>query len=163
MQHALDQRADLLFCEDDIDLAPDFGRFLQLARASERVTYFYLHDPAHYMSARYGIEITHAILKRQPIRAGLHELRQRRNLSGGQCVYLPLEFLERANVGTLADGSRPIDIWLSSVLEHERLAPLVALPHPVQHRQVRVARVMPNARNPDKRSRSFDLERRWPE
>lgn len=161
IRYALEANQDLLFCEDDIDLAPDFRRFLDLARTVGRVTYLYLHDVAHYMGKRYGLSITHAIQRRDPIEAGLYELLENRNLSGAQCVYLPLSFLKAAPVHVFEAGSRPIDIWLSSVLHEERIKPLVALPHPVQHRQVRVARRNPLSRNPDKYSKSFDLERRW--
>lgn len=161
IKHALTVGADLLFCEDDIDLAPDFPRFLNLARRERRVTYFYLHDVGHYMTHRYGAALTNAILTRQPIRAGLYELKTARNLSGSQCIYLPHEELRRAPTHVFQSGNRPMDIWLSQWLHSDGITPLVALPHPVQHRQVRVARVKPNQLNPDKYSRSFGLERRW--
>lgn len=161
IKHALTVGADLLFCEDDIDLAPDFPRFLELARRERRVTYFYLHDVGHYMAHRYGVPLTHAIQRGDPIRAGLYELKTARNLSGSQCIYLPLEALQAAPVHVFAAGNRPMDIWLSQWLHDDGITPLVALPHPVQHRQVRVARVKPNQLNPDKYSRSFHLERRW--
>jgi hypothetical protein len=161
LQAAIDHDSDLLFCEDDIDLAADFGRFLGLAIQAKRVTYLYLHDVAHYMGKRYGAALTQAILNREPIRAGLHPLGETRNLSGTQCVYLPREFLQGVQIRTLSEGSRPIDVWLSHTLHADNTPALVALPHPVQHRQVRVARRLPNALNPDKYSRSFELERRW--
>ena len=163
IRHALTVGADLLFCEDDIDLAPDFPRFLELARASGRVTYLYLHDVGHYMPERYGAALTNAILTRQAITAGLYPLGTARNLSGSQCIYLPFEVLQAAPVHVFQAGSRPMDIWLSQWLHDDGITPLVALPHPVQHRQVRVARVKPDQLNPDKYSKSFSLERRWPD
>lgn len=162
IQAAVRANTDLLFCEDDIDLASDFPRFLELARRAARVTYLYLHEPSGAMTTRYGLTLTQAILKRERIPAGLYELQERRNLGGAQCVYLPREFLQVTRFETLAAGGSPIDIWLSNHLHGNGITPLVALPHPVQHRQVRVARRMPNATNPDKYSRSFHLERRWP-
>lgn len=161
LRAALESASDLLFCEDDIDLAPDFPRFLQMAQEARRVTYFYLHDVGHYMAHRYGLPMTHAIQRGDPIRAGLYELKTARNLSGSQCIYLPLEALKAAPVHVFQAGNRPMDIWLSQWLHSDGITPLVALPHPVQHRQVRVARVKPNQMNPDKYSRSFELERRW--
>jgi hypothetical protein len=125
------------------------------------VTYLYLHDIGHYMADRYGLPMTHAILNRQPIPAGLYELHKQQELSGAQCIYIPLDVLKRIPVNLIGQGKLPIDRWLSLHLIDRGIKPLVALPHPVQHRQVRVARAMPNSKSPDKYSKSFDLDRRW--
>lgn len=160
---ALEAGGDWLFCEDDIDLAPDFPRYLELAQRAGRITYFYLHDVPHRMSRRYGLALTSAILAGQPITAGLYELGTNENLTSSQCVYIPQRLVGRLPFATLAAGERPFDVWLSRVMSAEGITPLVALPHPVQHRQVRVARAQPDVKAPDKHSRSFALERRWPE
>lgn len=163
LRAALEARADLLFCEDDIDLAPDFPRFLSLARASGTVTYLYLHDVGHYMADRYGLALAHAIQRGEPIDAGLYPLQKQVELSGAQCIYVPFETLTDLPIGVLEAGAMPIDRWLSLYLQHLGVTPLVALPHPVQHRQVRVARARPHLLSVDKYSKSFSLERRWPD
>src|SRR5690606_40518075 len=68
------------------------------------------------MAHRYGLPMTHAIQRGDPIRAGLYELKTARNLSGSQCIYLPFEVLQAAPVHVFAAGNRPMDIWLSQWL-----------------------------------------------
>lgn len=162
LQAALEASADLLFVEDDVDLAPDFPVFLELARTANQVTYLYLHDVGHYMADRYGLSMAHAIQRGEAIDAGLYPLKRQTELSGAQCIYIPHDALVRLPVHLLGLGKIPIDRWLSLHWVDRGIRPLVALPHPVQHRQVRVARARPLAKSPDKYSKSFHLERRWP-
>lgn len=161
LRHAQAAGGDLLFCEDDINLAIDFPRFLNLARQAKRVTYFYLHDRLERMQRLYGLPMAAAIMRGDPIPAGLHELQASEAYVGAQCIYIPQVTLQALTLGTLEDGRLPIDRWLSRQWEELPAPPLVALPHPVQHRQVRIGRANPTATDSSKYSRSYDLERRW--
>lgn len=160
LRWALYQGAGVLFCEDDLTVHPDFPLYLEAAIEADRFTYFYVHDTSYEgseLGSLYGLEIYRAITERTPIPPGLYELRRNWGLGNAQCMFLPRAFLESLDLEELEKGSRSVDTFLWMTLHERGITPLVALPHPVQHRGVRVAR---DNRKPDRFSLSFDLPRR---
>jgi len=141
----------VLFCEDDIDISPSFGWFLQQAQERGVVTWFYTHDSPNSLRSRFGGEVSRAIMNGDPVPAGLYAAPF--PLTGSQCVYIPPDVLALLPLDELKDG--PCDFFLNSRLVRLGVQGYVALPHPVQHRHSRVARV------PDggvmKRSLSYGL------
>jgi len=147
---ARDAGGDLLFCEDDIDLAKDFPAALALARTvTNRVVYLYAHDAASRMHRVYGVPLAQRIRNAQPIPTGLYPAFA--DVMGGQCVYLP-----RAVVRRTPDPHRlPCDQLFAAVARDA--GALIRLPHAAQHRADRTAR--PPADNAGRTSRSYDLPR----
>jgi hypothetical protein len=131
-----------LFIEDDIDLdAPLFRHFLELALLNDKVMYFYLHDKEDRVREFYGAALANRIMAGLPIRKDVYELNTTRELFGTQCVFLPYWFyapiVENAS---LQATTHSFDVFLSQYLFTVKETPLVALPHPVQHRHDRTAR-----------------------
>jgi GR25 family glycosyltransferase involved in LPS biosynthesis len=155
IEFALELGRGILFCEDDIDLAPDFRAALGAAITHpSAVTYFYQHEGAR-MRINYGPILCALILEGISVHSGLYPL-SGPGRRGAQCLYIPRGVLERFPLGELHGGA-PIDICLDRWLDRLGIPALVALPNPVQHRHSRVARA---AEQSDiKRSKSFDLER----
>lgn len=149
---AIDQHADLLFCEDDIDLANDFPQALHEARHADQAVTFYLEKP-HTHPAEF--ERIWERAKPKPIRPGFHPVRRfKGSWYGAQCVYLPHSVLSNLSFGV--NPANPVDHWLRANLTRM----LVALPNPVQHRNA------PTLVNPDRKPRvspTFHLARegRW--
>lgn len=162
-QTALERGTDLLYCEDDLLLAPDFPAFLKLARQTpDAVTYFYIHDGRGDKAAaqKYSHPVWEAIKRaryyHEPFQpAGLYRVRDHRNLNSGQCIHLPLKVLRTLPVDELATSDMAMDMWIQDRVHLAGIPILVALPHPVQHRHDRTGR-SPSP-NPNKRSESFDL------
>lgn len=133
-----------LFCEDDIDLAPDFAWHLAEAVRRDAITYLYLNDSRERMTRMLGDSTTNRILAQRPIQRGPYELLERTALFGTQCVFIP-ERLKSAVAKVMTEPRRipePPDgrlhLWLNHAGAHERV--FTSLPHPVQHRQERAGR-----------------------
>lgn len=134
-----------LFCEDDIDLAPDFSWHLQEALELDAVTYLYLNDSPTRLRLHHGRPLANAILQQRAIERGAYRVLQRAALFGTQCVLIPerlkakmVELLRaehRSERGDPFDGR--LHTWLRSVPDEDVF---VMLPHPVQHRQDRTGR-----------------------
>lgn len=154
---AREQKRGVLFVEDDLDVRSDFPLYLEAAQKAQQVTYFYVHDtsyPGAELSKLYGLDVWRRITERQSIPPGLYPLKRNWGLGNGQCIYIPQAILGTLDLKDLARGARSIDTFLWMVWHERELMPLVALPHPIQHRQVRVAR---GEAKPDRFSLSFDL------
>lgn len=160
---ALETGSDLLYCEDDIDLAPDFLWFLDEARAvRDAVTYFYTHDGRgdKQLGARYGLHVWRALKRcmyyREPFEPrGLYRARDTTKLNSGQAIFFPHEVLTLLPLDELNHSHSAVDMWTQNRVTRAGVPILVALPHPVQHRHDRTGR-QPSA-NPNKTSQSFDL------
>lgn len=156
--HAKETGGHLLFCEDDIDLAPDFPLFVQMAAAvPDRITYLYIHDTPERMHKIYGLALNRHIQSKRPLARGLYPTVNTVDLMGGQCVFIPKPVLDRINPDQLIGKGIPCDHFFAAIVRHETPGALIALPHPVQHRHDRTARTPSD--NPNKRSMSFDLPR----
>ena len=154
LEFALPLGRGVLFCEDDIDLSPDFGLFLARAIEMDSVTWFYTHEGPKTLTLTHGPVMASLILGGDVIKPGLYPLSTPRR--GTQCVYIPQAALEFLPLTEL-HGGVPIDIALDRWVDRLLLRSLVALPNPVQHRHSRVARSVQDVGI--KRSLSFDLRR----
>jgi hypothetical protein len=146
MQWALEQEDDVLFVEDDIDLAPDFAWHARVAQELDAVTYLYLNDTPGRLREILGPRTAEAIIERRPIVRGAYRVRNRSaHLYGTQCVMVPQRL-----VGTMVaalESPHPVvkpaawDSRLHAWARHNPEEPVyVMLPHPVQHRQDRTGR-----------------------
>ena len=148
-----------LFCEDDIDLAPDFAWFLEHADP-ERVTYLFMAEltqgrmPNRAVSL-YGPEVAEVALNALPMPRQLVPTRHWNGLWGTQCLLIPAVAV-KALVRDLAEPYTAFDEHLRAYLERSRTPVDVALPNPVQHRGVRTAR---NGLGSGYRSASYNCPR----
>lgn len=164
---AHERGTDLLFCEDDIDLADDFDWFLTEARGIEdAATWFYTHDfrRESEQARRYGAatwkRLTEAARLKRPFGPkGLYRMRDATKANSGQCFYLPWTVLDGLPLHELDKQSSPVDRWTQDRVVRSGFPALVALPHPVQHRVDRTGRTPPRHAEDRKRktSMSFDL------
>lgn len=160
---AHERKRDLLYCEDDIDLAPDFTWFLQEAlEVREAVTWFYTHDYRKdaEQARRYGIDTWQhlrecARYKTPFTPKGLYRMRDASKANSGQCFLVPWEVLDALPLHELDKQTSPVDRWTQDRVPRSGFATLVALPHPVQHRHVRTGREP--SRNAAKSSMSFGM------
>lgn len=158
LNHAKEAGGHLLFCEDDIDLAPDFPTFVSMAASvPDRITYLYIHDTPERMHKIYGLALNRAIQSGKPLARGLYPTVNTVDLMGGQCVFIPKGVLDRMNPDQLIGRGIPCDHYFAAVVRNQTPGALIALPHPVQHRHDRTAREPSD--NPNKRSMSFALPR----
>jgi len=161
---ALEREADLLYCEDDLSFADDFGWFLAQAReVADAATYLYTHDfrTDKQLGKRYGPELWKRLKTCQKhgrpfTPKGLYRISDANHTNSGQCLYLPLGILQKLPVDELNATKSAFDTWVQHRLMKFRVPVLVALPHPVQHRHVRKGRAH-NARHKTKFSMSFDM------
>lgn len=111
--------ADLLFVEDDIDLASDFPEALEAARELDEPVTFWLDDPKLHPAW---------------VQRGLYRMPSTFGWRGSQALYLPLSSVRRAVLArSFRDGlPPPIDIFLKHTGALTNLH--VALPNPVEHR-----------------------------
>lgn len=116
---ALEHQADLLFVEDDIDLAPDFSAALVAARGLGAPVTFWLDLPQN-QPAWDGV--------------GFYRVTNMHGWRGSQALLLPLACIERAaRAPSFGDGKPPpTDIFLKSCGALANLH--AAMPNPVQHR-----------------------------
>lgn len=153
LEYAIALGRGVLFCEDDIDLAPDFPAFLRKAAHGNVTTYFYTHEgPGIRLS--HGTVLCAAIMGGVPVPSGLYSVRSPRR--GTQCVFIPHTALARFPLEELHGGA-PIDVALDRWLDRLGIPAFVALPNPVQHRHSRAARSEES--NDIKRSISFNQVR----
>ena len=115
----VDERADLLFVEDDIDLAPDFPAALEAARALGEPVTFWLDD---------------ARIHPAWIERGLHLMPTTFGWRGSQALFIPFERTQKAvRHPQFGNGQPPpIDGFLKHAGALTGLR--VALPNPVEHR-----------------------------
>ncbi len=140
---AADRGQPVLFTEDDIDLAPDFGWHAQRAAREDALTYLYLNDSPRRLQAHLGRATARAILTRAPMPRGPYRIGTIAALFGTQAVLIPARLLP--DIAALAAATNthrmPFDgrlhTWARAT-PSERV--LVMLPHPVQHRQDRTGR-----------------------
>lgn len=148
---------DVLFLEDDIDLAPDFGTFLDMVRELGVMTWLYINDRPHRSPALYGRAVWRMIEAREAFPRGLLKPNTYYGLWGAQCVFIPSE-----HVKGLLRFKEPFngafDDLLQTYAARVQADVRVAIPNPVQHRQSRVGRTADNPQNV-KRSASFALPR----
>lgn len=132
-----------LFCEDDIDLAPDFAWYLERADPS-RVTFLFMAELTKgWMPNRaiglYGPDVAEVALNARPMTRQFVTTRHWNGLWGTQCLLIPA-----AAVKTLVEDLREpytaFDEHLRAYLERSRSPVMVAVPNPVQHRGDRTAR-----------------------
>lgn len=164
---AYDSGSDLLYCEDDLQLADDFAWFVSLARdARNAATWLYTHD--HRKDAdqarRYGVRTWHALKEaarlKQPFGPkGLYRMVDASRANSGQCFYLPWDVLNGLPLQELDRQPNPVDRWTQHRVVKHGFETLVALPHPVQHLVSRTGREPPknDAARRAKTSMSFDL------
>ena len=142
----------VLIVEDDIDLAPDFPMFLTAALDVGAVTYFYLNDSPTRLPRTVGTLAAASILRGEPQKRRLTPAWSMDFLLGTQCVLLPARVLPGI-ARTLEGMSISFDRGVLAALSER---PLIALPHPVQHRHDRTGRPPSKI---EKRSYSADLQR----
>ena len=150
----------VLFIEDDIDLADDFLAFLQMALdaalSSEAVTYLYLNEQLQGRATLvYGRELAGQIYGGDAIRRQLAKANIYEGLYGTQCVLLPRSVAVGA-FHLLAQPKGPLDGTLIDLYLRRQPPAFVAVPNPVQHRNVRIAR---DHHGIEKRSYSYDCPR----
>jgi len=129
---------DVLFVEDDIDLGPDFPWYLE--HAPDAVTYFYINEQVNgRMQKLYGPRLADDVLRGRPLARRFLQPRTFIGLFGTQCVLIPKRF-----VAPLAlELTRPrmaFDGHLPHFADHHAHPIFIAVPNPVQHRNVNVAR-----------------------
>lgn len=147
---AAKHKSDLLFVEDDIDLAGDFPRALWAARMMGGPVTFWIerarHHPSGWADAT-PASVPPVTFAPIPVMHGWY---------GTQCILLPLESVQVAMESReFGNGlSPPIDIFLRRA---GALAGLrIALPNPVQHRS---PVTLTNPSRPRRVSRTFHLPR----
>lgn len=146
----------ILFTEDDIDLAPDFTRYLNAALRHGVTTYLYLNERPDRMRRHYGEDAYQLIAGKRPMPRRLVRTSHYWGLFGTQCVLIPHAVAEGL-LGT--PEHHPDASFDGTLLRHLALtsAPiLVAVPNPVQHRHDRTGRHHDSS---VKRSWSFDVPR----
>lgn len=145
----------VLFVEDDIDLGADFEWYLQ--RADPTITtWFYLNEQkVGRATSLYGRDVAATALTQQPMRRQFVTARHYLGLFGTQCVLVP-RAVARALAIELQAPRMAFDGHLPQYLERHQLPARIAVPNPVQHRNVRVAR---DLHGPAKYSLSFDCPR----
>ena len=146
-----------LFLEDDVDVDKElFEWALPEAIRRDRVTYFYMHDKEHRVDGFYGKTVASRIMTGNPIRRDLYQVRRIKELFNTQAVFLPYWFYAPIVERNRLEGtSQSFDVFLTWYLNRSKEPPLVALPHPVQHRNDRTARV--GMGRDEKESRSFGV------
>lgn len=122
--------ADWLFLEDDIDINSSFPHALELARATGKVTYLYLHDDPTKLVGQYGTANAASIKAREPLHPQAAPLRTARDLNSSQAVFIPRGVVK--HIPNLRRTSFDIHLWM--LLIARRHTPYVVLPHAVQHR-----------------------------
>jgi len=132
-----------LFVEDDIDLAPDFSWFLQRADP-DRVTFLFMAEltkgrmPNRAISL-YGPDIADAAFSGRPMPRQFVQARHWNGLWGTQCLLIPPKVVKDL-AEDLREPYTAFDEHLRAYLERTRHPVMIALPNPVQHRGVRIAR-----------------------
>lgn len=142
---AAEQDASVLFVEDDIDLASDFGWHVQVARSLDAVTYLYLNDTETRLGMHVGGSVARDIAWARPIARGAYAIQKRAALFGTQCVVIPRrlawEMVEVVRDPNPPKAPSPWDGRLHSWARRNPSEPVyVMLPNPVQHRADRTGR-----------------------
>lgn len=159
LEFALSKNDDLLFCEDDIRLAPYFTYFLEAyVKPANQVTYLYAHDKKERLELIYPPELLEQVQKKTLIQPTLTKVHSLEYLPFTQCVYIPLWFMKMLDFADLRTGQKAIDVWLYRIVYPKmHYLPSMMLPHPVQHKGIRTGRH--SAENQAfKKSQSFNFE-----
>jgi hypothetical protein len=147
---AVSQGKDLLFFEDDIDINIPLFRFF-LPRAVSRTdgcpTFFYAHDNSLFLKNYYESDVIKKVLNPEEyISPSVFKVPIVKRLFFAQAVYIPFTTLVLMS-DTLRDYSRgnngeliPTDMLLTLTLQKHKMNAFITLPHPVQHRHVRIGR-----------------------
>lgn len=182
LQACLDAGEDCLFVEDDLDLnIPRLRRALEAAEGLGEIMYLYLNEDEPRVSSWFRGEdlkvmkdITRVknmrgkdfpeIISKMHIKEGPRQIAQPYHLYGTQCVFIPLKylqdfiaFLSAFHTYTERIHKRnvdPVDGNLLRFIQKNQLRAFTYLPHPVQHRQVRIRR---KGSRPNANSASFYL------
>ena len=135
LQWAATRNTNVLFTEDDIDIAPDFAWHANLASNLNAITYLFLIDNPKRVRARQDPQTSARILNRQSIKRGAYTIRERQQLYGTQCVMIPQRLI-LTMIKLLQEPQRqPWDGRLYWWLRRTPQEPAYEmLPHPVQHR-----------------------------
>jgi hypothetical protein len=172
---AMSQDADLLFLEDDLIFNDKlFHYFLNrtMQEHKDDVVFFYAHDTSsdsHLFYDNKTIELIKNPNKKIP--PFFYKFPNYERLHFGQAVYIPLRVL-KLMTGVLRDYVRsgsgelmPTDSLVSLTLSNRRygwiglIDAYVTLPHPVQHRHVRIGREGENEGRDAGRKRSLSFGR----
>lgn len=154
---AIEAEADLLFCEDDIDLNPrTFLQAVEIAREVDEVTYLYVHDDPKRLVTHYRSDLANHIRRGGTMPLQAVKLRSPRELDNTQCVYLPHRYLSDL---LERHGKASFDVHLWTALAAWHIRPWVVLPHPVQHRNDLTMRDPARHTRPHEARRSLTFER----
>lgn len=169
-----------LFVEDDIDVKPDrLARAVEAASGVNAVSYFYMHDIAGRKGAYPQEDWLVKMFKfhqYQPKRVpeldelvvpeGLRDVRSDQKMFGSQAVFIPTAFAsllvghmthrEYYGASVFSMNYQAMDTALNNWRARSKVPSKVYLPHPVQHRQVKVKRKESPKR--DAYSKSFGLK-----
>lgn len=125
----------LLFLEDDLRLAADFGWHVDRAVALDAICYLYLNDSAPRLAAHFGPGLAQQIMERRPMERGPRRLLRPAACYGTQAVVIPARLIGTMRSLANEDDRSPFDSrvqrWLQA--NHPREAIYSSLPHPVQH------------------------------
>ena len=153
----------VLFVEDDIDLAPDFGNAVTEATLSSYgVVYLYMHDRADRVGVVYGLEEWAKVRAGGPqvpriVPAGRVGL-----IYGSQAVLMTREAAFML-YGALLNDEAATDTCMLKAWIRSRQRVGIRLPHAVQHRADKTLherRASSNYRNPEnQKSLSYHLPR----
>ena len=138
---ALEKKTNLLVCEDDIYFSKHFGVYANWAAEKDEITYFYAHDKVDKMSYLYDRDTKNLIKANQGVALKrLYKLWTTRFLPFTQCVYIPHRHLEAFNLDSIREGLQSFDLWLADYIRSNKVTPFIALPHPVQHKNIRLGK-----------------------
>jgi hypothetical protein len=139
IQAALDAKANLLFCEDDIYFSKHFGVYVNWAAEKDEIVYFYAHDKTDRLTDLYG-GLKPSIAAREQREPELRAFVRTSWLAFTQCVYIPYKYLAEFDLEAIKAYDASFDIWLMNWITNRKQTAYVALPHPVQHKNVRLGK-----------------------
>jgi len=152
---AAEQGKPVLFVEDDIDLGDDFVWYL--GRAPDAITYFYINEQMPGRCQKlYGPQLAESVMEGRPMKRQFVKARTFIGLFGTQCVFIPQRFLALLAL-ELTRPRKAFDGHLPAFADRHDHPIYIALPNPVQHRNVNVARTDRPAK--PKLSHSFNCPR----
>jgi hypothetical protein len=140
LRWAESKRDDVLFMEDDIIVTPDLLVALKRCSAERKISYLYINDTPERLRKHHGDELAQLIESGGPIVPGNYPVLNAFGLFGTQCVFIPKEIVVDLikYCLRLRRGKTPFDGGLLMFIRDKRVPVTVALPHPVQHRVVKV-------------------------
>lgn len=139
LRNAARRAEGVLLLEDDLEFHPSFPYFLGLADNADdgfAVTYFYLHESDHDLSAWYGAHMADQVRAGRIPDARLYYVQTVKDLYGSQCVFIPSKWL-REMIEFIEAKGKSLDWCLWNACNVHGIRVCVALPNPVQHTQAR--------------------------